>query len=92
MKKLPVFYWPYLVWPAKTERTTGLLVPNIGYSRRRGAYLGLAHYQVFGPSYDNTVSRRPVQRRGSTDSATSSATTRAKGRRVAPSVTSSAAR
>ncbi|MGE0639587.1 MAG: LPS-assembly protein LptD [Thermoanaerobaculia bacterium] len=55
VKKLPVFYWPYLVWPAKTERTTGLLVPNIGYSRRRGAYLGLAHYQVFGPSYDNTV-------------------------------------
>lgn len=55
VKKLPVFYWPYLVWPAKTERTTGLLIPNIGYSRRRGAYLGLAHYQVLGPSFDNTV-------------------------------------
>lgn len=55
VKKLPVFYWPYLVWPAKTDRSTGFLIPNIGYSRRRGAYLGLAHYQVFGPSYDNTV-------------------------------------
>jgi LPS-assembly protein len=55
VKKLPVFYWPYLLWPAKTERTTGLLIPNVGYSRRRGAYLGLAHYQVLGPSYDNTI-------------------------------------
>lgn len=55
VKRLPVFYWPYMLWPAKTERATGLLMPNIGYSRRRGAYLGLAHYQVLGPSYDNTV-------------------------------------
>ena len=55
VKKLPVFYWPYMLWPAKTERTSGLLVPNIGYSRRRGEYLGLAWYQVLGPSYDNTV-------------------------------------
>ncbi len=55
VKKLPVFYWPYMLWPAKTERTTGLLVPNVGYSRQRGAYLGLAHYQVLGPSWDNTL-------------------------------------
>ncbi len=55
VKKLPVFYWPYMLWPAKTERTSGLLVPNVGYSQRRGAYLGLAWYQVLGPSYDNTV-------------------------------------
>jgi lipopolysaccharide assembly outer membrane protein LptD (OstA) len=55
IKKLPVFYWPYMVWPAKPERTTGLLIPNVGYSRRRGAYLGLAHYQVLGPSFDNTI-------------------------------------
>ena len=55
VKKLPVFYWPYMLWPAKTERTSGLLVPNIGYSKRRGSYLGLAYYQVLGPSYDNTL-------------------------------------
>lgn len=55
VKKLPVFYWPYMLWPAKTERTSGLLIPNVGYSKRRGAYLGLAHYQVLGPSFDNTV-------------------------------------
>lgn len=54
IKKLPVFYWPYILWPAKTERTSGLLVPNIGYSKRRGSYLGLAYYQTLGPSYDTT--------------------------------------
>ena len=55
VKKLPVFYWPYMLWPAKTERTSGLLVPNVGYSKRRGEYLGMAWYQVLGPSYDNTL-------------------------------------
>ncbi|HKI85285.1 MAG TPA: LPS assembly protein LptD, partial [Thermoanaerobaculia bacterium] len=54
-KKLPVFYTPYLLWPAKTDRTSGLLVPNIGYSKYRGSYLGLAYYQVLGASYDTTV-------------------------------------
>jgi len=55
VKKLPVFYWPYMLWPAKTERASGLLVPNIGYSKRRGEYLGLAWFQALGPSYDNTL-------------------------------------
>lgn len=55
LKRLPIFYWPYLIWPVKTERASGLLIPDIGYSRRRGAYLGLTHYQVLGPSYDHTL-------------------------------------
>jgi LPS-assembly protein len=55
LKKLPVLYWPYMIWPAKTDRTSGLLIPNVGYSKRRGAYLGLAYYQVMGPSADGTL-------------------------------------
>lgn len=55
VKKLPIFYWPALVWPARTERTSGLLIPNLGYSKKRGAYLGLAYYQVMGPSVDGTL-------------------------------------
>ena len=31
-----------------------MLIPNIGYSDRRGAYLGLAYYQTLGRSYDTT--------------------------------------
>ncbi|MCB1033322.1 MAG: LPS-assembly protein LptD [Acidobacteria bacterium] len=54
VKKAPVFYLPYIVWPVKPERTSGFLVPNVGYSDRRGAYLGLAYYKVLGQSYDTT--------------------------------------
>ena len=54
VKKLPVFYTPYLLWPAKTERSSGLLIPQPGYSDRRGASLGLAYYQTLGRSYDTT--------------------------------------
>ncbi|MCM2268563.1 MAG: LPS assembly protein LptD [Thermoanaerobaculia bacterium] len=55
MKKLPMFYWPYLIWPAKTERSSGFLIPNIGYSPSRGVQLGIAYYQVLGPSADLTL-------------------------------------
>jgi LPS-assembly protein len=53
-KKLPLLYTPYILWPAKRERTSGLLIPNIGYSETHGALLGLAYYQVLGRSYDTT--------------------------------------
>jgi LPS-assembly protein len=53
-KKLPVFYSPYIVWPAKKERASGLLIPNVGYSALRGASLGLAYFQTLGRSYDTT--------------------------------------
>jgi lipopolysaccharide assembly outer membrane protein LptD (OstA) len=54
VKKAPVFYWPYMVWPVKEDRASGWLMPNIGYSDRRGGYLGLAYYKTFGRSYDTT--------------------------------------
>ncbi|MGH7561894.1 MAG: LPS-assembly protein LptD, partial [Gemmatimonadales bacterium] len=34
VKRVPVLYTPYLVWPVKSERSSGLLIPNIGYSER----------------------------------------------------------
>jgi LPS-assembly protein len=55
LKQLPILYWPYMIWPAKTERSSGFLIPNVGYTRRRGAVLGLAYYQVMGPSADLTL-------------------------------------
>ena len=55
VKKVPVFYTPYLLWPAKSERTSGLLVPNIGYSNLRGSYVGLAYFQILGRSFDTTL-------------------------------------
>ena len=52
--KVPVFYFPYILWPATTERTSGWLVPKPGYSDRRGAQLGLAYYKTLGRSADTT--------------------------------------
>ena len=52
---VPLFYTPYLIWPTKQDRASGLLVPGIGYSSQRGAYLGLTHYWVTGRSTDLTT-------------------------------------
>lgn len=54
LRNVPVLYTPYILWPVKRERSSGFLVPNLGYSRRRGSSLGLAYYQVLGESYDTT--------------------------------------
>jgi LPS-assembly protein len=54
VREVPILYTPYIVWPAKSERTSGFLVPEIGYSERRGGELGLAYYKVLGRSYDTT--------------------------------------
>ena len=55
VKNAPVFYLPYVVWPTKTERASGFLVPKVGNSNDRGTYLGLAYYQVLGRSWDTTL-------------------------------------
>ncbi len=53
-KKLPVFYSPYILWPANTERSSGFLVPKPGYSKRRGSELSLAYFKTLGRSADTT--------------------------------------
>lgn len=54
-KKAPLLYFPYILWPVKDDRTSGFLIPKPGYSRRRGASLGLAYYWAMGRSYDTTL-------------------------------------
>jgi LPS-assembly protein len=45
---VPILFTPYLVWPTKVDRASGLLVPGIGYSNQRGGFLGLSYYWVTG--------------------------------------------
>ena len=52
---IPLLYTPYLLWPALRDRASGFLIPGIGYSSSRGAFLGLSYYQVLGRSADATV-------------------------------------
>lgn len=55
LKDLPVFYLPYMVFPVKSERESGLLTPRTGYSRNRGVELSLAYYQVIDVNMDATL-------------------------------------
>lgn len=52
---VPLFYSPYLVWPTKTDRSRGFLVPKPGYNSDFGAYLKTAYFVPFGDSADATV-------------------------------------
>jgi len=52
---VPLLYTPYLIWPTKENRASGFLVPGLGYSNQRGAFLGLNYYWVTGRSTDVTT-------------------------------------
>jgi hypothetical protein len=49
-----VFYAPYLVWPIKTDRASGLLFPEFGFSQRSGTIISEAWYWAMGRSLDST--------------------------------------
>lgn len=48
-------YLPYLIYPSRTERTSGFLPPTLGTSSALGTKLGLQYYQVLGDSADATI-------------------------------------
>ncbi len=52
---VPILYTPYLIWPTKEDRASGMLVPGIGYSNQRGAFLGLSYFWVTGRPTDQTI-------------------------------------
>jgi len=54
LKDIPSLYFPYMIYPAKTERESGLLIPGIGYSDKRGFQYNAAYYQVLGINQDAT--------------------------------------
>jgi LPS-assembly protein len=52
---VPILYSPYLIWPTKEDRASGMLVPGIGYSNQRGGFLGLSYFWVTGRPTDQTI-------------------------------------
>jgi len=61
-KVLPLFYTPWLLYPAKRDRASGMLVPVIHSSGRRGPSLDLAYFQTLGQSFDDTIHVQPYFR------------------------------
>lgn len=63
-KKLPLLYSPYLVFPVKLKRQTGFLMPQIGYSDRKGVEINQPFYWAINESSDATFYEYYMQQRG----------------------------
>lgn len=64
IKDIPVFYLPYLTFPVDEQRKTGVLIPKIGSSQRRGIDLEVPYYINLAENYDLTLSPRYMSKRG----------------------------
>ncbi len=59
---IPVFYTPYLFYPVKTKRQTGLLFPEFGFSDESGLESMWPVFITLGSHADATVSPRTFSR------------------------------
>jgi len=53
--KVPVLYTPYILFPAQKERQSGLLLPKLGNSTKKGIYYDQPYYWAASPSQDVTA-------------------------------------
>ena len=61
---LPVLWFPYLLYPAKLKRQSGILFPEINHSSDYGTGFGLPLYIVLGRSLDLTLTPMYLSQRG----------------------------
>ena len=61
---IPVFYTPYLVFPAKRTRQSGFLPPTFGDSERLGIYFNLPFFWAVSESTDATFYANYMHKRG----------------------------
>ncbi len=54
IKKIPVFYLPYLRYPLNKERSTGFLTPQIGFSGAKGFSYTQSYYWIVKRNMDAT--------------------------------------
>lgn len=64
LKGIPIVYFPYFVFPIKTERQSGFLVPDIGNSTINGLKIRNAFFWAILPSQDATFSHTYYENRG----------------------------
>jgi len=56
IKKVPILYLPYMKYPLKHDRATGFLMPQIGYSGRKGFMASQQFYLAVARNMDATFS------------------------------------
>ncbi len=64
VKDVPVFYFPYMIFPAKRERQSGFLFPRYGSSEKRGTFIDVPYYWAISPSQEATINLDMQSRRG----------------------------
>ncbi len=64
VKGIPIFYFPYFIYPIKTERQTGFLIPKVGRSTLNGYKLGNAFFWAISPTQDATLYHTYYEKRG----------------------------
>ena len=62
--RTPVLYSPYLAFPAKTKRQTGLLMPRFGLSEQLGYDFDLPFFWAISRSTDATIYSHYMSKRG----------------------------
>ena len=64
VKDMPVLYFPYIIYPAKTKRQTGFLIPTLGYSSSEGGKTNLPFFWAVANNADATFSLDYRSKRG----------------------------
>lgn len=64
IRELPIFYVPYLLFPAKSKRQTGLLPPRVGYSDLNGVGAEFPFFWAISDNTDATFYERYMSERG----------------------------
>ncbi|WP_207678550.1 LPS-assembly protein LptD [Desulfonema magnum] len=63
-KDIPVMYVPFFVFPVKQKRQSGLLIPETGYSDRKGLEYQQPFYWAVNDSSDATLYFNYMEKRG----------------------------
>jgi LPS-assembly protein len=64
VKNVPIFYSPWVGFPVKTKRQTGLLTPRAGYSNRKGYEYSQPFFWAINASSDATLYDNYLSERG----------------------------
>jgi len=64
IRRLPVLFAPFMVFPAKIKRQSGLLLPQFGTSDRWGPYWNQPLYWAINDHSDATFFYNPMKKRG----------------------------
>lgn len=65
VKDYPIFYTPYMIFPAKTNRQSGFLFPHLNYSENKlGMDIEIPFFWAISESSDATFYQRYMDKRG----------------------------